>query len=112
MAETKLRTISPIIAMEQNTTLYATSAKLTASFTLPANVGDVWCYPSLACWWNPIGTASAAAPSHYVAACEPFMIPFSKVTTAEIYAASAITMTVAYMRGSRPATLHAVSRPY
>jgi len=98
--------------MEQNTSLYAASAKLTASFTLPANVGNVWCYPSLACWWNPLTTAVAAAPSHYVAAGEMFMIPFNRLTTAEIYAASAITMTVAYMRGSRPAITHAVSRPY
>lgn len=112
MAETKLKTVGPIISMEQNTTLYASSAKLTASFTLPANVGDVWCYPSLACWWNPITTAVAAAPSHSVAAKEMFMIPFAKLATAEIFASSAITLTVAYMRGSRPAIQHAVTRPY
>lgn len=112
MSETKLKVVGPIINMEQNTTLYAASALLTASFTLPANVGDVWCYPSLACWWNPIGTASAAAPSHSVAAKEMFMIPFAKLSTAQIFAASAITMTVAYMRGSRPAITHAVTRPY
>ena len=112
MANTKLKVSGPIISMEQNSSLYGTSALLTASFTLPANVGDVWCYPSLACWWNPIGTAAAAAPSHYVAAKEMFMIPFAKLATVQIFAASAITLTVAYMRGSRPAIQHAVTRPY
>ena len=112
MSETKLKTVGPMISMEQNSSLYGSSAKLTASFTLPANVGEVWCYPSLACWWNPIGTAAAAAPSHYVDEKEMFMIPFAKLATAEIYAASPITLTVAYMRGSRPAINHAVTRPY
>jgi len=112
MAETKLRTVSPIISMAYGTSLYAASALFTDSFTPPANVGNIWCYPNLACWWNPIGTASAAAPSHYVAASEPFMIPFNRITTAQIYAASAITLIVAFMRGSRPAILHAVTRPY
>ncbi len=112
MAQAKLKTVGPIIDMEQNTALYASSAKLTASFTLPANCGGVWCYPSLACWWNPIGTAAAAAPSHYVAAKEMFYIPTAKTSTAQIFADSAIVMTVAYMRGSRPAINHAVTRPY
>jgi len=112
MADTKLRTVAPIIAMEQQTSVYAASATLATNFTLPANVGDVWCYPSAACYWNPIGTASAAAPSHAVVAKEMFLIPFAKLSSAEIFAPSAITLTVAYMRGSRPAIQHAVSRPY
>lgn len=113
MANTKLKTVGPIIAMEQQTTVFATSATLaTSSFTLPANVGDVWCYPSAACHWNSNGTATTSAV-HTVAATEPFMIPFAKLGTAEIIGdAGAITLTVAYMRGSRPAILHAVSRPY
>ena len=113
MAETKLRTVSPIIAMEQQTTYAAASATLASAFTLSANVGDVWCYPSAACHWNPLTTATAAAPSHAVVAKEPFMIPFAKLSTAEIIGdAGAITLTVAYMRGSRPAIEHAVARPY
>ena len=112
MVATKLKTVGPIIAMEQNTALYASSALLTASFTIPANCGGVWCYPSLACYYRMNGTASAAAPSHAAAAKEPFFIPTAKVTTVQIFASSAITMTVAYMRGSRPSIQHAVARPY
>lgn len=112
MVATKLKTVAPIIAMEQNTGLYAVSALLTDSFTVPANCGGIWCYPSLACYYRMNGTATAAAPSHYAAASEPFYIPTAKIATVQIYAASAITLTVAYMRGSRPATLHAVARPY
>ena len=113
MADTKLKTIAPIISLEQQTTYAATSVTLASSFTLPANVGDVWCYPSAACHWNPITTATAAAPSHAVAASEMFMIPFAKLSTAEIIGdAGAITLTVAYLRGSRPAIQHAVVRPY
>ncbi len=113
MADTKLKVVGPIIAMEQNSSLYASSALLTASFTIPANCGGVWCYPSAACRWNPIGTATTAAPSHAVASKEMFFIPTAKITTAEIITeGSAITLTVAYMRGSRPSINHAVARPY
>ena len=115
MADTKLKVQGPIIALEQCTSKFAASGTLATggSLTLPANVGDVWCYPSAACHWNPIGTATAAAPSHAVAAKEMFMIPFAKLATAEIIGdAGAITLTVAYMRGSRPAIQHAVARPY
>jgi len=113
MADTKLKTVAPIIALEQQTSVYAASATLGSSFTLPANVGEVWCYPSAACHWNPLTTATTAAPSHAVAAKEMFMIPFAKLGTAEIIGdAGAITLTVAYMRGSRPAIQHAVTRPY
>lgn len=113
MAETKLRTVSPIISMEQQTSVFAASSTLaTAGFTLPANVGDVWCYPSAACHWVPNGTATAAT-GHAVLASEMFLIPFAKLSAAEIIGdAGAITLTVAYMRGSRPATQHAVTRPY
>lgn len=114
MAETKLKTASPIISMEQQTSKFAASGTLATggSFTLPANVGDVWCYPSAACHWCPTGTVTSST-HHAVAAKEMFMIPFSKLSTAEIIGdAGAITLTVAYMRGSRPAYQHAVTRPY
>ena len=112
MTETKLKTVGPIIALEQQTTYAATSVTLASSFTLPANVGDVWCYPSAACHWCATGTATSST-HHLVAAKEMFMIPFAKLSTAEIIGdAGAITLTVAYMRGSRPAIQHAVSRPY
>jgi len=110
---TKLKTVGPIISMEQNTGLYAASALLTASFTVPANCGGIWCYPSLACFYRMNGTASATTgPSHAAAAGEMFYIPTAKIATVQIFAASAITLTVAYMRGSRPAIQHAVTRPY
>ena len=112
MANTKLKTIGPIISMEQQTTYAATSVTLGSSFTLPANVGDVWCYPSAACHWCATGTVTSTT-HHAVAAKEMFMIPFSKLSSAEIIGdAGAITLTVAYMRGSRPAITHAVTRPY
>jgi len=112
MAETKLRTVSPIISMEQQTSVYAASATLGSNFTLPANTGDVWCYPSAACHWVPNGTATSST-GHAVAAKEMFLIPFAKLSGAEIIGdAGAITLTVAYMRGSRPAIEHAVTRPY
>lgn len=113
MVATKLKVQGPIIALEQQTSYAATSVTLASSFTLPANVGDVWCYPSAACHWNPISTATTASPSHAVAAAEPFMIPFAKLSTAEIIGdAGAITLTVAFLRGSRPAKQHAMTRPY
>jgi len=114
MSETKLKTIGPIIAMEQKTTVFAASGTIATggSFTLPANCGNIWCYPSAACHWVANGTATSST-GHAVAAAEPFMIPAHQVAAAEIIGdAGAITLTVAYMRGSRPATVHAVSRPY
>ncbi len=114
MADTKLKVQGPIIALEQQTSKFAGSGTLATggSFTLPANVGEVWCYPSAACHWNPIGTATSSN-FHAVAAKEMFMIPFAKLSNAEIIGdAGAITLTVAYMRGSRPAIEHAVTRPY
>jgi hypothetical protein len=114
MAETKLKTVAKIISMEQLTSKFGSSATLAgAGFTIPSNTGDVWCYPSAACWWNPLTTAVAAAPSHAVAASEMFKIPNAKLATAEIIGASgSITLTVAYMRGSRKSIQHAVVRPY
>lgn len=112
MANTKLKTVSPIIALEQQTTVYAATALLTASFTLPANVGGIWCYPSAACHYNVNGAATATRV-HAVAAKEPFYIEPRYVATVQIIGdAGAITLTVAYMRGSRPAITHAVTRPY
>jgi len=110
---TKLKTVGPIVSMAYGTGLYAASALLTDSFTVPANCGGIWCYPNLDCYYNMVGTASATSgPSHLAVAGEPFYIPTAKIATVQIFAASAITLIVAYMRGSRPATLHAVARPY
>lgn len=112
MAETKLKTVAPIISMEQQTSVYATSATLGSNFTIPENTGEVWCYPSAACHWVPNGTATSST-GHAVAAKEMFMIPNHQLADAEIIGDSgAITLTVAYMRGSRPSIEHAVSRPY
>lgn len=112
MVATKLKTVAPFVALEQQTTAYAASGTLASIFTIPANCGEIWCYPSAACHWNPTGTATSAI-RHAVAAKEPFMIPQSQQTLAEIIGdAGAITLTVLYMRGSRPAIEHAVSRPY
>lgn len=112
MANTKLKTVGPIIAMEQQASVYAATALLTASFTLPANVGGIWCYPSAACHYNVNGAATASVV-HAVAANEPFYIEPRYVTKVQIFGdAGAITLTVAYMRGSRPAKAHAVARPY
>jgi len=114
MADTKLKTVGPIIAMEQQTTVFAASGTLATggSFTIPANCGDIWCYPSAACHWVPNGTATSST-GHAVAASEMFIIPNHQIAAAEIIGdAGAITLTVAYMRGSRPAIQHAVARPY
>lgn len=113
MVATKLKTVSPIIAMERQASYAGSSVTLASAFTLPSNVGDIWCYPSANCHWNPVGTATTASPSHKVVATEPFMIPVAKHSTAEIIGDSgAITLIVAYMRGSRKSINHAVSRPY
>lgn len=112
MANTKLKTVSPIIALEQQTSVYAASATLGANFTIPSNCGDIWCYPSAACHWVANGTATSST-GHAVAAKEPFMIPVAKHSAAEIIGdAGAITLTVAYMRGSRKSVEHGVTRPY
>ncbi len=112
MANTKLKTVGPIISMEQQTSFAATSVTLGSAFSPPANVGDVWCYPHQACHWCPTGTVTPST-HHAVEASEMFMIPFSKLSSAEIIADSgSISLTVAYMRGSRPSIQHAVARPY
>ena len=113
MANTKLKTVSPIIAMEQVASIFSGSDTLAAAgFTLPANVGGVWCYPSAACHVVSNGEATATT-GHAVAATEPFYIEPGKVTSTEIIGdAGSFTMIVAYMRGSRPAINHAVARPY
>lgn len=112
MADTKLKTVSPIIAMEQQASKFAASATLaTEGFTIPNNTGDIWCYPSAACHWRPNGTVTTTT-HHAVAASEPFLILNSKIATAEIIGdGGAITLTVAYMRGARKLS-HAVVRPY
>jgi len=114
MADTKLRTVGPIIAMEQCSSKFASSGTLATggSLTIPENCGDIWCYPSAACHWVPNGTATSST-GHAVKAKEMFLIPAAKVADAEIIGdAGAITLTVAYMRGSRPAIEHSVTRPY
>ena len=110
---TKLKQVFQIISMEQQTSYAASSVTLGSAFTLPANTGDVLCYPSAACHWNPVGTAtSTTGPSHAVAANEMFMILNRHLASAEIIGDSgAITLIIANMRGSRKLD-HAVSRPY
>lgn len=115
MADTKLKTVGPIIAMEYCSSKFAASGTLATggSLTIPANCGDIWCYPSEACHWVPNGTATSGT-GHAVAAKEMFMIPAAQVAAAEIIgdAGAITTLYVAYMRGSRPAIQHAVTRPY
>ncbi len=111
ITNTKTAGVFEIIAMEQQTSYASSSVTLASSFTLPANTGDVLCYPSAACHWVPNGTATSAT-GHAVRANEVFMILNKHLASAEIIGDSgAITLTVAYMRGSRKLA-HAVSRPY
>lgn len=100
MAETKLKTRSPIIAMEQLTSKFAAAATLaSAGFTIPANTGEIIVYPAAACHWLP-GTPTATF-GHKIAANEPFHIPAAQVGTAKIIGdAGAMTATVAYLRGA------------
>ncbi len=114
MVATKLKTRSPIIAMEQGTSKFGSSATVAgAGYTIPVNTGEVWCYPSAACHVNPAGTATSSF-IHAIAATEPFMLKAAEVGKAQIIGdAGAITMTVAYMRGSgRADGGGAVTRPY
>jgi len=114
MANSKLATVEEIIALEQGTSKFGSAATISgASFTLPGNTGDVVCYPSAACHWHPTGTPTSSF-GHAVRATEPFRIPAAKVSDAKIIGdAGAITMTVAYLRGSRRSDgKHAVARPY
>ncbi len=101
MAATKLGTRAPMINPEQQTGKFAASATLsTAGFTIPANTGEVWCYPSAACHYNPTGAATASF-MHAAAAEELFLIKASEVSTCQIIGdAGAMTLTAIYMRGS------------
>ena len=112
MANTKLATVGPIISIEQQTGVFASTATLaTAGFTLPSNTGEIWCYPSAACHWTANGAATSSR-THTVRANEMFLIPTDKIGTAQIIGdAGAITLTIANMRGARKAIAHAVSRP-
>jgi len=116
ISNTRTAVVGDIIAMEVCSSKFATSGTLATggSLTIPANTGDIWCYPSEACHWNPNGTAtSTTGPSHAVRAAEMFMIRNSQIAAAEIIgdAGAITTVYVAYMRGSRKLA-HAVVRPY
>ena len=113
MAATMLAQKSDIISMEQNTSLYGSSALLTASFTVPANTQDIECYPSAACHFNPVGTATSSF-MHAVRAGEMFRIKHKDIATAQIIGdAGAITLTVAYKRGAgRADGGGSLTRPY
>ena len=119
MANTMLAQKSDIISMEQNTSVYGSSALLTASFTVPANTGDIECYPSAACHFNPVGAATTTGSGgigfmHDVRAGEMFRIKHKDIATAQIIGDDgAITLTVAYKRGAgRADGGGSLSRPY
>lgn len=113
MAGSKLKTKGPIIALEQQTSAFATALTLAgASFTVPQNAGEIWCYPSAACHWHPTGTPTSSF-GHAVAATEMFMLTHAQQGAKIIGDAGAITLTVAYMRGpGRADAAYSLSRPY
>ena len=114
MANSKLATKGPIIALEQDASGFATAKTLaTEGFTIPQNTGEIWCYPDAACHWHPTGTPTSTF-GHAVRATEMFMIPMNQIKTAKIIGdAGAIVLTVAYMRGAgRQDNAYTFSRPY
>ena len=114
MANTMLAQKSDIISMEQETSKFGSSATLaTASFSVPANTGDIECYPSAACHFNPVGAATSSF-MHAVQAGEMFRIKHKDIATAQIIGDDgAITLTVAYKRGAgRADGGGSLSRPY
>ena len=101
MVKTKLNVRLDVVHAETLASTFATTATLsTASATIPANTGDVICFPSAACHWNPVGAATSTF-MHAVLANEPFVIPNKDITTAQIIGdAGAFVLTVVYMRGA------------
>ena len=114
MAQSKLKYKGSVVGMEQGTSKFAAAATLSgASFTIPANTGDVICHPSAACHYHPTGTPTSSY-GHAVLADELFLIKASDVGRTKIIGdAGAITMTVAYMRGAgrQDAAYTAQARP-
>ena len=113
-ANTKFATVAPFVGAERLASVFAASATLaTAVATIPANAGEIWILPSAAMHWNPVGTATSSF-THAVRAnefCGP-ILPKHHATAEFIGDGGAIDVVIIYMRGSRPATLHAVTRPY
>lgn len=114
MAATKLKVKSPIVNVETLSSDFATSKTLTVGgATIPANIGEIWCWPSAACHWTPNGAATSTF-THAVAADEPFLIFHKHQATAQIIGdGGAIVLRIAYMRGAgRQDTSHtAQARP-
>ena len=100
MAVTKLRTNrTPIISMEQQTTVFASSATLSgAGFTVPGGAHEVHLYPSVAGYLNNKGTATASNGSHRFIANQMITISHAVQASAEIITDSAATVTAAYMK--------------
>ncbi len=101
MVKTKLNVRLDVVHAETLSSAFATSTTLSgASATIPANTGEVICFPSAACHWNPVGAATSSF-THAVAANEPFVIPNNHIATAQIFGdAGAMVLTVVYMRGA------------
>ena len=113
-ANTKFATVAPFVGAERLATVFAASATLaTAGATIPANTGEIWILPSAACHWNPVGTATSTF-AHAVRANEFLgpILPRHHAAAQIIGDGGAINVVIIYMRGSRPAQLHATTRPY
>lgn len=113
-ANTKFATVAPFVNAETVSSEWATSKTLaTGGATIPANAGEIWVKPSAAMHWNPVGTATTTF-AHAVRAEEwagP-IAPKHHASAQFIGDGGAINLTIVYMRGSRPAIQHAVTRPY
>ncbi len=100
MVATKLKGRELMLSFERNASVYGTTALVTDSFTPPANTGDLLCYPSAACHWNPNGAATSSF-MHAVAANEMFRIPHKHIATAQIIGdGGSFTMIIGYERGA------------
>ena len=114
MVATKLKVKSPIVNVETLSSDFATSKTLSGGgATVPANTGEIWCWPSAACHWTSNGAATSTF-THAVAANEPFLILHKHQATAQIIGdGGAIVLRVAYMRGAgrQDAAYAAQARP-
>ncbi len=101
MVETTLATNrSPIISMENQTSVFATTATLgTAGFTIPGGAHEIHCYASADCHFRRNGAATTGSGSHAVPSGQLFIIDHSSQTTTEIIGdGGAITLHVAYLK--------------
>ena len=101
MAETQLATNrSPIISMEQQTSVFGTSATFAvAGFTIPAGAYEIHCYPSAACHIRNNGTATTGDGSKSVRSGQLFVVAHDRQTTLQVIGdGGAITLTVAYLK--------------